>query len=203
MTKGGHVTTSAVRHNWGAHLVVAGAVVLSGLVLTSPAGATSRHRPIAPTCRASQMRTSLVFSRTPYAPSRGLRATLWYTNSGATCSLSVDNVPLEAVSGPQRTPVGSSLSGAVAYPLMTLTHAQRAFAPVSISSITSRAFRKAVREHGGPCGPRYADAIELVSPPHSWWPARYFVLSEKVPVCTKGYDNVAAGVITKSSRLAR
>jgi len=198
------VTTTAVRDRGGlARVVVCGALVVAGLVFTVSAGATSRHRVTAPTCRASQMRTSLVFSRGPYSPSRGFRATLWYTNIGATCSLSVDNVPLEAVSGPQRTPVGSSLSGAVAYPLMTLTRAQRAFAPVFISSITSRAFRKLVREHGGSCGPRYADAIELASPPHSWWPARYFVLPEKVPVCTKDYNNVAAGVITKSSRVAR
>jgi len=71
---------------------------------------------------------------------------------------------------------------------------------VSIGSISTAAFKKMVREHGSSCAPQYADGIEVVSNPavqRDSWPSHYFALSERVPICTKDYFNVAAGVIQK------
>jgi hypothetical protein len=92
------------------------------------------------------------------------------------------------------------MSGTVAYPPLVLNHGDRAFSKVSIGSISTPVFRKMVREHGSSCGPKYADGIEVVSNPAvraDSWPSHYFALLEKVPVCTKDYFNVAAGVIKK------
>jgi hypothetical protein len=139
--------------------------------------------------------------RGTYSASAGFKATLWFKNSGATCTLIVDNVPIEGVSGPSHTPVGvGSLSGAVAYPPMVLANGDRAYASVSIGSISTASFKKTVREHGSSCVPKYADGIEVVSNPAvrgDSWPSHYFALAERVPICTKDYFNVAAGVIQK------
>jgi hypothetical protein len=136
-----------------------------------------------------------------YSPSAGFQATLWFQNTGSKCTLNVDNVPVQAVSGPSHTPVGlGSLSGTVAYPPIVLSHGNRAFAKVSISSISTPEFKKMVREHGSSCSPKYADGIEVVSNStvrSDSWPSHYFALSEQVPVCTKDYFNVGAGVIAK------
>jgi hypothetical protein len=90
-----------------------------------------------------------------------------------------------------------SLSGAVAFTPMTLAHGERAFASITIASISTPQFKRMVKQHGGLCGPVNANGIVLESSQHSYWPHFYFALPEKVPVCTKGYYNVAAGVITK------
>jgi hypothetical protein len=136
-----------------------------------------------------------------YSVSAGFKATLWFQNTGATCTLIVDNVPVEGVSGPTHTPVGvGSISGAVAYPPIVLANRDRAYASVSLGSISTAAFKKMVREHGSSCAPKYADGIEVVSNPavrNDPWPSHYFALPERVPICTKDYFNVAAGVIQK------
>ncbi len=140
-------------------------------------------------------------TRGTYSVSVGFKATLWFQNTGTTCTLSVNNVPVEGVSGPSHTPIGvGSLSGAVAYPPIVLTNGERAYARVWITSISTAAFKKMVREHGSSCGPKYADGIEVMSNPAvrtDSWPSRYFALPELVPICTKDYFNVTAGVIRK------
>ena len=58
-----------------------------------------------------------------------------------------------------------------------------------------------MRQHESSCAPKYADGIEVVSNPlvrTDSWPSHYFALAARVPVCTKYYFNVAAGVIMKS-----
>jgi hypothetical protein len=136
-----------------------------------------------------------------YSASAGFKATLWFKNTGATCTLIVDNVPVQGVSGPSHTPVGvGSMSGAVAYPPIVLAKGDRAYASVSIGSISTAAFKKLVHEHGSSCVPKYADGIEVVSNPavrSDSWPSHYFALPERVPICTKDYFNVAAGVIQR------
>jgi hypothetical protein len=108
---------------------------------------------------------------------------------------------VEGVSGPSHTPVGiGSVSGAVAYQPIVLDYGDRAYASVSISSVSTVAFKKMVREHGNSCAPKYADAIEVESNPavgDDSWPSHYFALAERVPICTQDYFNVAAGVIQK------
>jgi hypothetical protein len=59
-----------------------------------------------------------------------------------------------------------------------------------------------VRGHGSSCDPKYADGIEVESNPAvrgESWPSHHFALPERVPICTKDYFNVAAGVIQKAS----
>jgi len=92
------------------------------------------------------------------------------------------------------------VSGAVAYQPIVLDHGDRAYASVSISSVSTAAFKKMVREHGSSCSPKYADGIEVISNPavrDDSWPSHYFALPERVPICTQDYFNVAAGVIQK------
>jgi hypothetical protein len=174
------------------------ALLLLTLLPASTANAASKHVSTPPRCRPAQLRPSIVLPKTPYTPLTGLNATVWYTNVGATCSLEPDNVPVMAVSGPSHSPVGiGSLSGAVAFTPMTLTHGERAFAPIVITSITTPQMKTLIKRHGGFCGPVNADGIVLESSQYSYWPHFYFALPEKVPVCTKGYYNVAAGVINK------
>jgi len=178
-------------------------ISLSASSLTAPvASAATKHSPLPATCRPTQLFPSMSPSKGTYSPSAGFRATLWFQNTGGTCTLSVDNVPVQAVSGPSHTPVGlGSLSGAVAYSPIVLTHRARAFASVSIGSISTPSIKKLMRQHGSSCAPKYADGIEVVSNPSvrsDSWPSHYFALATRVPVCTKDYFNVAAGVIMKS-----
>ena len=137
--------------------------------------------------------------RGAYTASKGFSATLWFRNTGATCSLSVDNVPVQAVFGRSHAPIGpSSVSGAVAYKPIVLTNGGRADASVSIGSISTPAFKQMLRAHRTSCQPKDADGIEVVSNPairNDQWPTHYFALLEFVPVCTVGVVNVSAGVI--------
>jgi hypothetical protein len=94
------------------------------------------------------------------------------------------------------------MSGAVAYPPMVLSNGDRAYANVSIGSISTASFKRMVRGHGSSCDPKYADGIEVESNPAvrgESWPSHHFALPERVPICTKDYFNVAAGVIQKAS----
>ena len=193
------VTTSKV---WRRFMtgVLAFALVI-GLVLVlqgdrSPRTRSTPHPSTMPACHPSQMSVSLVLPRAPYSPNRGFHATVWYANAGATCYVSPDNLMYEAVSGPKHTVVGSSLSGTVAYQSFILQHGQRAYAAITISSITTPAFKQLVRTHGGSCTPKLADAIVLLGL-GAKWPPKYFALPEKVPVCTTDYFNVAGNVIAK------
>jgi hypothetical protein len=167
----------------------------------SLAGATAKHTKLPPICRPTQLRPSMSPPQGTYSASVGFKATLWFENTGTTCTLIVDNVPVQGVSGPSHNPVGvGSLSGAVAYPPIVLTNGERAYASVSATSISTAAFKKMVREHGSSCAPKYADGIEVVSSPAvrtDSWPSHYFPLPERVPICTKDYFNVAAGIIRK------
>lgn len=163
--------------------------------------ATAKHATLPPTCRSAQLRPSMSPPQGTYSASAGFKAMLWFKNIGTTCTLIVDNVPVQGVSGPSHAPVGvGSMSGLVAYPPIVLAHGERAYASVSIGSISTAAFKKLVREHGSSCTPKYADGIEVVSNPavrSDSWPSHYFALPERVPICTKDYFNVAAGVIQK------
>jgi hypothetical protein len=181
--------------------VVTVAVLLISECVAPLAGAAAKHAALAPTCRPAQLRPSMSPPRGTYSALAGFKATLWFENTGATCTLSVDNVPVQGVRGPSHTPVGvGSVSGAVGYSPIVLANGERAYASVSIGSISTAAFKKMVREHGSSCAPQYADGIEVVSNPavqRDSWPSHYFALSERVPICTKDYFNVAAGVIQK------
>jgi hypothetical protein len=195
---------SFVRHRQRNKFTAAAVTValLSISACTAPlAGATAKHATLPPTCRPAQLRPSMSPRQGKYSASAGFKATLWFQNIGATCALIVDNVPVQGVSGPSHAPVGvGSTSGAVAYPPMVLDNGERAFASVSIGSISTAAFKQTVREHGSSCTPKYADGIEVESNPavHSdSWPSHYFALPERVPICTKDYFNVAAAVIEK------
>lgn len=196
---------SLVRHQKLLNKLIVTAVtsaLLSLSLFTAPlAGATTKHAALPPTCRPAQLRASMSPSQGTYSPAAGFRATLWFQNTGAKCALNVDNVPVQAVSGPSHQPVGlGSVSGVVAYPPMVLAHDDRAFASVSIGPISTTEMKKLMREHGSSCAPKYADGIEIMSNPavrSDFWPAHYFALPERVPVCTKDYFNVAAGVIEK------
>lgn len=180
--------------------------VISTLFAISPvagpvAAATAKHTKWPPNCRPAQLRPSMSPPQGTYSESAGFKATLWFTNTGAICTLGVDNVPVQGMSGPSHTPVGvGSMSGAVAYPPIVLAKGERAYASVSIGSISTSAFKKMVREHGSSCGPKYADGIEVVSNPavrNDSWPSHYFALPERVPICTRDYFNVASGAIQK------
>jgi hypothetical protein len=180
---------------------LAGALLLISLFTAPLASATTKHAALPPICRPAQLQPSMSPPQGTYSAPAGFKATLWFKNTGATCTLIVDNVPVQGVSGPSHTPVGvGSVSGAVAYPPIVLANGNRAFASVSIGSISTTSFKKLVREHGSSCVPKYADGIELVSNPavrSDSWPSHYFALPERVPICTKDYFNVAAGVIQK------
>ncbi len=178
-------------------------MLLLVIPLTTPlAGATTKHATSPPICRPGQLLPSMSPLKGTYSSSAGFRATLWFQNADGACTLFVDDVPVQAVSGPSRTPVGiGSLSGAVAYPSLVLAHGALAYASVSIGSISTAAFKKMMREHGSSCSPKYADGIEVVSNlkvRSDSWPSHYFALPEQVPVCTKDYFNITAGVIAKS-----
>jgi hypothetical protein len=171
--------------------------------LVPPASAATKHTTLPPICRPAQLRPSMSPSHGTYSASSGFRATLWFEDTGARCTLTVDNVPVEGVSGPSHVPVGvGSVSGAVGYPPMVLSNGDRAYATVSIGSISTGAFKKLVREHGSSCDPKYADGLEVESNAavrDDSWPSHYFALPERVPICTKDYFNVAAAVIQKAS----
>ncbi len=178
-------------------------VLLAVTPLTTPSLGASPNSATSPaTCRSSQLRVSMSPPRGTYASSAGFRATLWFKNTGAACAPIVDNVPVQAVSGSTHRPVGiSSLSGTVAYPKLVLGHGGFVYATVSIGSISTAQFKALVRVHGSSCSPKYADGIEVLANPRvasDSWPSHYFALPERVPVCTKDYFNVSAGVIEKS-----
>ena len=178
-------------------------ILLSVIPLTTlSAGAATKRATSPPICRPDQLLPSMSPSKGTYSSSAGFQATLWFQNAGGSCTLIVDNVPVQAVSGPAHSPVGvGSLSGTVAYPSLVLAHGDLAYASVSIGSISTARFKKTVREHGSSCSPKYADGIEMVSNSKvlsDSWPSHYFALPERVPVCTKDYFNVGAGVIAKS-----
>ena len=181
--------------------VVTGALLTLPFFAPPPASAVTKRTTFPGTCRPTQLRPSMSPAKGTYSASAGFKATLWFQNTGATCTLDVDNVPVQGVSGPSHTPVGvGSVSGAVAYQPIVLNHGDRAYASVSISSVSTVAFKKMVREHGSSCTPKYADGIEVESNPsvlNDSWPSHYFALPERVPICTKDYFNVAAGVIQK------
>jgi len=182
--------------------------LLSISPFTAPlAGAAAKHATLPPTCQPAQLRPSMSPPQGTYSASAGFKATLSFQNTGATCTLVVDNVPVEGVSGPSRTPVGAgSVSGTVAYAPIVLANGDRAYASVWIGSISTAAFKKVVREHGSLCAPKYADGIEVVSNPavrSDSWPSHYFALPERVPICTKDYFNVATSVIQKLLTLAQ
>lgn len=136
-----------------------------------------------------------------YSSSAGFRATLWFKNTSATCSLSPDNVPVQAVQGSSRQRVGrGSVSGLVAYLPIVLAHDDRAFASVWIGSISTPAFKTMAREQGFSCSLNDADRLKVVSNATvraDPWPPQYFALSERAAVSTKDYSNVPTGVIEK------
>ena len=193
----------ALRQHLNKFVVAAVTVALLSIspFSTPLASATTKPAAMPPTCRPAQLRPSMSPPQGTYSTSAGFKATLWFTNTGATCTLIVDNVPVQAVNGPSHTPIGvGSLSGAVAYPPIVLGNAERAFASVSIGSISTVAFKKTVREHGSSCAPKYADGIEVESNPavrNDSWPSHYFAMPQRVPICTKDYFNLATGVIQK------
>ena len=182
-------------------MVIAVALTSAALFIAPPAGATAKHATSPPICRPAQLRPSMSPPKGTSSASAGFKATLWFKNTGTTCTLIVENVPVRAVRGPSHIPVGvGSVSGAVAFPPMVLYSGDRAYADVSIGSISTPAFKKVVRENGSSCAPKYADGIEVVSNPavrSDSWPSHYFALPERVPICTKDYFNVADGVIQK------
>ena len=182
-------------------IAVTGALLSVSPFAATLVGASAKHATFPPTCRPAQLRPSMSPPRGTYSASAGFKATLWFQNTGATCTLTVDNVPVQGVSGPSHTPVGvGSMSGAVAYSPIVLAKGGRAYASVSVGSISTAAFKKIVRKHGSSCAPKYADGIEVVSNPamrSDSWPSHYFALPERLPICTKDYFNVAAGVIQK------
>lgn len=189
------------QHQRFVYTVVTSALLTISLFAAPPVGAATRHTALPRTCRPTQLRASMSPPKGTYSASAGFKATLWFQNTGTTCTLGVDNVPVEGVSGPSHTPVGiGSVSGAVAYLPIVLDHGDRAYASVSINSVSTMAFKKMVREHGNSCAPKYADGIEVMSNPavrDDSWPSHYFALPERVPICTQDYFNVAAGVIQK------
>jgi len=189
------------QHNTFVLAIVTSAVLVTALFAAASASAATKHTALPRTCRPTHLRPSMSPPKGTYSASSGFRATLWFQNTGTTCTLGVDNVPVEGVSGPSRTPVGiGSVSGGVAYQPIVLDHGDRAYASVSISSVSTAAFKKMVREHGSSCAPKYADAIEVESNPavrSDSWPSHYFSLAERVPICTQDYFNVATGVIQK------
>jgi hypothetical protein len=199
----GSTVSFALRQQLNKFVVAAATVALLSISpFTTPlAGATTKHATMPPTCRPAQLRPSMSPPKGTYSTSAGFKATLWFENTGSTCTLIVDNVPVQAVNGPSHTPVGvGSLSGTVAYPPIVLANGDRAYANVSISSISTAAFKKMVREHGSSCAPKYAEGIEVESNPavrNDSWPSHYFALPDRVPICTKDYFNVATGVIQK------
>jgi len=148
------------------------------------------------TCHASQMTVSLILPKTPYSPDLGFDATVWYTNTGATCYVSPNNLMYEAVTGPKHTAIGSSVSGLVAYQSFILEHGRQAYADITIASISTPTFKQLVRTHGGSCTAKLADGIVLLGLGTNW-PQKYFALPEKVPVCTTDYYNVVGNVIAK------
>jgi hypothetical protein len=158
------------------------------------AGASASRVASPPACRATQLRASLVPA--PYSPARGFSATVWYTNTGATCSVTPDNLMYEAVSGPAHTVIGASASGAVAYQAFVLGHGRRAYAKMWITSISTPAFTQLVRTHGSACTPKMADGVLLLGLGVGW-PPTYFALPEQVPVCTTDYFNVVGAVVAK------
>jgi hypothetical protein len=180
---------------------VTGALLWVSPLAATLASAAAKHATLPPTCRPAQLQPSMSPPQGTYSASAGFKATLWFLNTGAKCTLGVDNVPVQAVSGPSHKPVGvGSLSGTVAYPPIVLAKGERAYASVSIGSISTAAFKKMVLEHGSSCAAKFADGIEVVSNPavrSDSWPSHYFSLPLRVPVCTKDYFNVAAGVIQK------
>lgn len=196
---------SIVRHQKLLNELIVTAVtgaLLSLSLFTAPlAGATTKRAALPPTCRPAQLRVSMSPSQGTYSPAAGFQATLWFQNTGAKCALSVDNVPVQAVSGPSHQPVGlGSVSGLVAYQPIVLAHGDRAFASVSIESISTPEIKKLMHKHGSSCAPKYADGIEVVASPTvpgNSWLSHYFALSERVPVCTLDYFNVTAAVIEK------
>lgn len=165
------------------------------------AGASGKHSVLPPTCRPAQLQASMSPVKGTYSSLVGFKATLWFQNIGASCTLGVDNVPVQGVRGKSHTPVGiGSLSGAVAYQPIVLANGERAGAPVSIGSISTPAFKQMERKVGSSCVPKYADGIEVVSNPSvrgDSWPSHYFALRERVPICTGNFFNVSAGVIEK------
>lgn len=183
-------------------LVVAASVLVTVLafsaepIVVSAASGANDSRSKVPACRATQMRVSMTLPKTPYSPNRGFHATIWYTNEGATCYVTPDNLAYVAVSGPNHTVVGSSISGTVAYQSFNLEHGRQAFAAITIASISTPAFKKMVRTHGGSCTPKLADGIVLFGLGHNW-PSKYIRLPEKVPVCTTDYYNVEGNVVAK------
>jgi hypothetical protein len=200
--EGPHLTFANHQHRNKFVVTVVAFTLLAISPVTGPvASATVKHAKLPPTCRPAQLRPSMSPPQGTYSASAGFKATLWFKNTGATCTLIVDNLPVQGVSGPSHTPVGvGSVSGLVAYPPIVLADGERAYASVSIGSISTAAFKKLVHEHGSSCTPKYADGIEVVSNPavrSDSWPSHYFALPERVPICTKDYFNVAAGVIQK------
>jgi hypothetical protein len=195
------VSKGHLRPNKFVVAAVTGALLAISLFTAPRASATVKNATLPPTCRPAQLRPSMSPPQGTYSAADGFKATLWFQNTGATCRLIVDNVPIQGVSGPSNTPVSvGSVSGAVAYPPIVLANGDRAYASVSIGSISTEAFKKLVREHGSSCDPKYADGIEVESNPavrDDSWPSHYFALPEQVPICTKDYFNVAAGVIQK------
>jgi hypothetical protein len=197
MSRAGH------RHqlNKLAVTTVTGALLWVSPLAAPLTGAVTKHATLPPTCRPAQLRSSMSPPKGTYSASAGFKATLWFQNASATCTLSVGNVPVQGVSGPSHTRVGvSSMSGAVAYSPIVLAHGDRAYANVSIGSISTASFKRMVREHGSSCAPKYADGIEVVSNPavrSDSWPSHYFALPQRVPVYNEDYFNVAAGVIQK------
>ena len=192
------------RHLLPIKIVVAAVTVsLVTIALITPplAGATVKHSTLPPTCRPAQLKPSMSPPHGRYSASAGFKATLWFRNTGAKCTMGVDNVPVQGVSGPSHTPVGvGSLSGAVAYPPIVLARGDRAYASVSISSISTTAFKEMERKNGSSCDPKFADGIEVESNPAvrgDSWPSHFFALPERVPICTGNFFNVGAGVIQK------
>jgi len=185
------------------NLITVSTIVLISIVpiAAQQASATGKHAALPPICRPTQLRTSMSPPRGTYSATEGFKATLWFQNTGASCLLGVDNVPVEGVTGKSHTSVGvGSTSGAVAYQPIVLAPGNRVYASVSIGSISTPAFKKMVRDHGSSCAPKNADGIEVVSNPSvrgDSWPSHYFALPERVPICTKNYFNVASGVIQK------
>ena len=194
------MTLTRTNGNLARWLVAIGALFWVIPFATPHAEAAPRHAPI---CKPSQLRTTMSPSKGTYSRSAGFKATLWLENTGGTCSLAVDNVPVQAVFGPSHQKVGmGSLSGAVAYAPLLMDHRARAYANVWIGSTFTPSFKKLLRDHGGSCSPKVANGIEIVgnpAVPDDSWPSHYFALAANVPVCTKGYFNVASSPIEKSN----
>jgi hypothetical protein len=189
------------RRFFAAGVVVAavGVMAMAFVSLATPLVAqaqtrTLTRRPTAPACSPRQIRERFVVGHAG-SLANGVTGRVYYENLGSTCSLHDTWVGIEAVTGARRTVIGASVTPTV-YLLgsIVVKRGDEAVAQISIGSTTSREFRRTVKQHGGACRPKGANAI-IILPLYAGWPRMNVALHGSVPVCTQDYFNVSASTI--------